>query len=101
MKTFAELIKKSKINQKTSKATTLQRAAISPELVLLCLNYAKSHEDMTVEYVLGHKVGPVPTCPFHEDGKMHRLEETVEVQMEHPKYEKSNLCLLEMEWQYV
>ena len=45
--------------------------SISPELIFRrALTLSKSRDDVTVDSILGHPVGPVPTSLFHDDGTM-------------------------------
>ena len=73
---------------------------ISPEVIFRrALNIAGCRDDISLESVLGHPVGPVPSALFHDDGSMrkttkselgHKLEADVSKVTELPQHDKTS-----------
>ena len=73
---------------------------ISPEVIFCrALNIAGCREDISLESVLSHPVGPVPSALFHDDGSMrkttkselgHKLEADVSKVTELPQHDKTS-----------
>ena len=83
VQTFSDMAKKSKFQSGQVKIT----GSLSPEVIFRrALSIARCRDDVSLESVLSHPVGPVPSAIFHEDGAMRKstkaqlglkLEETV------------------------
>jgi hypothetical protein len=60
------------MNAKTSlkcKSGEIITGHINPEIVFRCaLFLANSRDDVTIDNILSHHVGPIPVSMFHEDG---------------------------------
>ena len=67
--TFSDMTKKAKFLCKQGSKT----GGISPEVIFRrALNIAGCRDDISLESVLGHPVGPVPSALFHDDGSMRK-----------------------------
>ena len=83
VQTFSDMAKKSKFQSGQVKIT----GSLSPEVIFRsALSIARCRDDVSLESVLSHPVGPIPSAIFHEDGAMRKstkaqlglkLEETV------------------------
>ena len=94
--TFSDMTKKAKFLCKQGSKT----GGISPEVIFRrALNIAGCRDDISLEYVLSHPVGPVPSALFHDDGSMrkttkselgHKLEADVSKVTELPQHDKTS-----------
>ena len=67
--TFSDMTKKAKFLCKQGSKT----GGISPEVIFhRALNIAGCRDDISLESVLGHPVGPVPSALCHDDGSMRK-----------------------------
>jgi hypothetical protein len=64
------------MNAKTSlkcKSGEIITGHINPQIVFrLALVLANSRDDVTIDNILSHPVGPIPVSMFHEDGTMRK-----------------------------
>ena len=94
--TFSDMTKKAKFLCKQGSKT----GGISPEVIFRrALNIAGCRDDISLESVLSHPVGPVPSALFHDDGSMrkttkselgHKLEADVSKVTELPQHDKTS-----------
>ena len=69
LQTFSDMSKKTKIKQQGR----IKNTNISSELVFRrALTIANCRDDITVDNILSHPIGPVPISLFHEDGTMRK-----------------------------
>ena len=84
IKTFADMNKNTRVCGPSGR---MLNVSVKPELIFRrALSLAKCREDVTLDTILSHPVGCVPTSMFHEDGTMrkntksdlaHKLEENI------------------------
>ena len=94
--TFSDMTKKAKFLCKQGSKT----GGISPEVIFRrALNIAGCMDDISLESVLDHPVGPVPSALFHDDRSMrkttkselvHKLEADVSKVTELPQHDKTS-----------
>ena len=94
--TFSDMTKKAKFLCKQGSKT----GGISPEVIFRgALNIAGCRDDISLESVLGHPVGPVPSALLYDDGSMrkttkselgHKLEADVSEVTELPQHDKTS-----------
>ena len=70
LKTFEHMNAKTSLKCKSGEIIT---GHINPEIVFRCaLVLANSRDDVTIDNILSHPVGPIPVSMFHEDGTMRK-----------------------------
>jgi hypothetical protein len=75
LKTFEHMNAKTPLKCKSGEIITVH---INPEIVFRrALVLANSKDDVTIDNILSHPVGPIPVSIFHEDGTMRKNSQTV------------------------
>jgi hypothetical protein len=70
LKTFEHMNAKTSLKCKSGEIIS---GHINPEIVFRCaLFLANSRDDVTIDNILSHHVGPIPVSMFHEDGTMRK-----------------------------
>ena len=75
LKTFEDMNAKTSLKCKSGEIIT---SHINPEIVFRrVLVLANSRDDVTIDNILSHPVGPIPVSMFHEDGTMRKSYDSI------------------------
>ncbi|VDI43117.1 Hypothetical predicted protein [Mytilus galloprovincialis] len=101
LKTFADMSKKTPFRSRTGDTLHIH---VDPELVFRrALTLSSSRDDVSLQKIMEHPIGPVPTSIFHDDGSMrksvkaellHKLEETASSVPVLPDFDKSKTVFI-------